>query len=312
MQLLHSIANVLGFSLTPLVALSMAFLYDEKLRKHGYKLAIPVYFQVIMCALSPWTGWIFFVSVANEYTRGPLFFLNVAIDLYCFIILIYANTRSSRDYDKNERIFLAFLYLLILFGNVIQIIFPNILLIWSCVSVSILLYYIFLRELQFKFDPLTGIRNRFSFQKKMLEMQELDTVAIAVFDLNNLKDINDTLGHLEGDKYIVDSATIINNSFQDIGITYRIGGDEFCVLCKQVEESKMKAAFKMLESLSTNQYTNDSYPRTIAYGYEVYKKADTKNIYDTFAKADIAMYAHKMLMKSNEKQSKTMKRNEEQ
>ena len=166
MRIPYIIANVLGFSISPLVPLVLAFLYDDNLYKHRYTLAIPFYFQAALCVLSSWTGWIFFVSNTNEYARGPLFFLNVAISLYAFIIFVYANYQNSRQYDRDERIFLCLLISLVLFGNVIQIVFSNILLIWNCVSASILLYYIFLRELQFKYDPLTGTRNRISFQKK--------------------------------------------------------------------------------------------------------------------------------------------------
>jgi diguanylate cyclase (GGDEF)-like protein len=298
MRIPHIIANVLGFSLSPVVALSLAMLFDEDLGKYRFKLAIPLYFQAVICILSSWNGWIFSVSITNEYTRGPLFFLNAATSLYTFIIFIYANHQSSKEYDSDERIYLILLYVIVLFGNVTQIIFPNILLIWNCVAISNLLYYIFLRDLGFKYDPLTGARNRFSFQKMMIEMQEIDTVGIVVLDLNNLKGINDTFGHLEGDKFISDSATIIKSSFKDIGITYRIGGDEFCVLCKQVSESRLKEAFNLLESLSAKQFTSDSNPILIAYGYEIYKKTDTRNINESFAKADRAMYVHKMILKN--------------
>lgn len=299
MRIPHIIANVIGFSISPLVALSLAFLHDDDdLYQHRYLLAIPFYFQAGLCVLSSWNGWIFFVSSTNEYTRGPLFFLTVAISLYGFMIFIYANYRNSRKYDRDERIFLISLCFLVLFGNVIQIVFSDILLIWNCVSASILLYYIFLRELQFKYDPLTGTRNRISFQKKMTEMQGLDMVAIVVLDINNLKDVNDTKGHLAGDKLICDAATVIKTSFADIGITYRIGGDEFCVLCTVTENDILKAAFSLLESLLIKQSTSDSNSLSIAYGYEIYKRNDGNTIFESFAQADKAMYARKMILKS--------------
>ena len=291
------IANILGFSLAPVVPLTFAFLFDESFFKHRYKLAVPVGFHIVMTFCSAWTGWIFYVDANNEYSRGPLFAINVIINLYCFLIFIYANLKSINEYDLDEKIFLNFLYILIFFGNIIQIIFPNILLIWFCVSLSILLYYIFLRELKFKFDPATGVRNRGSFMEKMMYMLKQDTATIVMLDINSLKEINDTLGHMAGDKYIADAANIIKVSFQDIGITYRIGGDEFSVLCKDVCESKLLSAFKKMDSLLFANNRDNSIPLKIAYGYDIYKKANKETIVDILKRADSAMYVHKSLLK---------------
>lgn len=53
---------------------------------------------------------------------------------------------------------------------------------------------------------------------------------VLIADLNNLKLINDTLGHQYGDEAIKLTADVLHSSFSDIGSCYRIGGDEFCVI----------------------------------------------------------------------------------
>jgi diguanylate cyclase (GGDEF)-like protein len=297
-QIPNIIINVLKFSLTQFIPISLAFLYDDNLYKYQKRLAIPLYFQVALYIISIWYGWKFSVSVYNKYISNPLFILSALVSLYSFIILMYAYHRSSKEYDRDQRIYLFLLSVLVLIASVIQMLFQNILLIGICVSISLLLYYIFLREEQVKFDPMTRILNRSSFDKKIAEIQKLDIVTIVVLDLNNLKIINDTWGHIEGDNCLVDVANIIKLSFKNIGIAYRIGGDEFCVLCEQVEESKLIEAFTMLELLSVKRENNPSVPFAIAYGYEIYKKAEANNIFDSFTKADLAMYAHKLLLKN--------------
>ncbi len=291
------LTNSLGFALAPVIPLAIAFLYDESLGKHKYFLFSPIIVGSVFSLLSPFYGWIFIVSDNNVYSRGPLFSINVVVSLYSFIIMIYSNKKSSKDFDKDQRTFLSLLYLLIISGNIVQIIFKDVIVIWICVALSILLYYIFLRELQFKYDLMTGVRNRFSFEKKIVEMQSLDVVTIIVLDLNNLKNVNDSLGHLEGDKALTDAAYIIKTSFDACGITYRIGGDEFCVLCNSFDKTKLENAFNVIRNLCAKHGPVAGFPFTIAYGYEVYNKLKKVSIFNTFAKADLAMYTNKAIMK---------------
>ena len=84
-------------------------------------------------------------------------------------------------------------------------------------------------------DILTGVKSKYAYIETKLKIDEristgeLKEFAIAVFDLNNLKTINDTQGHDAGDKYIKDSCCIICRQFQHSPV-FRIGGDEFVAL----------------------------------------------------------------------------------
>ncbi|MHB1452427.1 MAG: GGDEF domain-containing protein [Saccharofermentanales bacterium] len=297
----HLITNILGFSLMPAIPLSLAFLYNDKLYKYSRYLCIPILIHTALCIASAWTGWFFTVSADNVYSRGPLFFINVVVSLYSFMILVYANQSGSKEMDRDQRIYLAMLYVLVLLGNVVQIIFPGILLIWVSVALSMLLYYNFLNEAQFKYDPTTGILNRHSFEKRLVELQKLDKATIVVFDLNNLKDINDSQGHFEGDNYLTYAAEIIRESFADHGTAYRIGGDEFCVLCSSaVSQDRLAESFNKIASLSLIHRPDPQIALSIAYGYSIYDKTENDNIYRSFAKADSAMYEHKLNLKSDQ------------
>jgi diguanylate cyclase (GGDEF)-like protein len=83
-------------------------------------------------------------------------------------------------------------------------------------------------------DSLTNIRNRRSFfiesnrvlQKSILENSELFIVSI---DLDYFKKINDTYGHLAGDKVLIEFCNIVNSIIDDDTIFGRIGGEEFCI-----------------------------------------------------------------------------------
>ncbi len=82
------------------------------------------------------------------------------------------------------------------------------------------------------YDLLTGLNNRLAFHRKVgaiMAGQRLNVAAIAMFDLDNLKYVNDTFGHDLGDVYIKSAARIINTSFTKNAVTGRMSGDEFFI-----------------------------------------------------------------------------------
>jgi len=82
-------------------------------------------------------------------------------------------------------------------------------------------------------DLMTGLKNRTAFEEWMNSYksdEKSEDAYIVTFDMNGLKYINDNFGHMKGDQAIVMLAKIIKSTFLPIGITYRIGGDEICVI----------------------------------------------------------------------------------
>ncbi|MBE0450874.1 MAG: diguanylate cyclase [Clostridia bacterium] len=75
--------------------------------------------------------------------------------------------------------------------------------------------------MQYDFDIQTQIKNRTAFDKEMLRKSERNNVTLFVFDLNNLKSVNDQYGHIEGDILIKSSATLLNRCFIEIGEVFR-------------------------------------------------------------------------------------------
>ena len=83
-------------------------------------------------------------------------------------------------------------------------------------------------------DDLTGLHNRRGF--RALAEQHLRFIArkgaalLIYLDLDNLKAVNDTFGHLEGNRALLETAVILRSCFRQADIAARMGGDEFCVL----------------------------------------------------------------------------------
>ena len=291
----HRIANVLGFALCPVVPfiLSNCNNYEKNGLKNRFH-AIPLYINAIMCIISYWTGWIFFVDDRNQYYRGNLFLIPMIISVFYFIRLLM-DVKKSIFYNKNENNkFTILIFFLPMIGAILQITFKDILLIWGNMAISLVLYYILLRELQFRYDAQTGIKNRLAFEKEMEKYIKISkNAAIVVLDINYLKRINDKYGHKEGDEVIINAAKIIQKSFISIGDAFRIGGDEFCVICKETTKELVDAALIKLEELLTEINKERTIKIEMAYGYDFYRKSENESIYSIFSKADYAMYNHK-------------------
>ena len=154
-------------------------------------------------------------------------------------------------------------------------------------------------------DPLTNVNNRIAYEDKEKFLQaEINSesgsdFAIAMFDVNNLKLVNDSYGHDAGDEYLIRACRLICNVFKHSPV-YRIGGDEFvAVLTGSDYEKRDNLADQLAESLSP--YTN-SLPLpddfvSIACGISAYEKGKDLSITDIVKRADDQMYKNKAKIK---------------
>ena len=155
-------------------------------------------------------------------------------------------------------------------------------------------------------DILTGVKSKYAYMEAKLKIDErlskgeLKEFAIAVFDLNNLKAINDTQGHDAGDKYIKDSCSIICRQFQHSPV-FRIGGDEFVVL---LEGEDFKNREALLEAFNLQMEENLRNGReVISCGMEEFKPEENDSFTSIFERADKKMYSRKHILKGTKQQT---------
>lgn len=104
--------------------------------------------------------------------------------------------------------------------------------------VSCILYYVVLFADTFKVDQLTGLLNRRSLYNFVTRNKNRKFSVISA-DLNCLKDINDTGGHRAGDDALKFLASVLLNAGGRKFHPYRVGGDEFVVIGKELQEAKI-------------------------------------------------------------------------
>ena len=143
-------------------------------------------------------------------------------------------------------------------------------------------------------DMLTGINNRNAYISNLDSLTTYNDIMIVTFDLNNLKKCNDTLGHSEGDAYILNSARIINEVFSPYGSCYRIGGDEFCVMIKNASKCPIEMLTEHLEVKEKEfNETNQIIDMHISYGYAIFDDTLDSDLENTRDRADVIMYENK-------------------
>jgi len=114
-------------------------------------------------------------------------------------------------------------------------------------------------------------------------------------DLDYMKIINDALGHLEGDRAIMDVASILKKTFREADIIARIGGDEFAILSLNTADISPEYLLKRLQHQFDrhNAEANRSYQLHISIGWAAFDPEDPRTLDDLMTRADTAMYEQK-------------------
>jgi diguanylate cyclase (GGDEF)-like protein len=147
-------------------------------------------------------------------------------------------------------------------------------------------------------DPMTGLANRRRF-KAMLNRQVStvarhgQTGALLVLDLDNFKQINDTLGHHAGDELIISLAAVVRRSVRATDLIGRLGGDEFAVLLPYAtREHAEHVASKLLDAIrDETTLLAGTHPRKVTTSIGIAMFDDpTLTGAEVLINADLAMY----------------------
>ena len=144
-------------------------------------------------------------------------------------------------------------------------------------------------------DALTGVWNKNAYYTKISELSNQQAYAVAVFDMNGLKGINDSFGHECGDIAILDAVMALKTAFGKENL-YRIGGDEFIAIVEDADKTKMGNCFLRLdEEIGQINQKEQKYQRelSLSKGFAVFDDSKDKEYTDTFRRADEKMYEDK-------------------
>lgn len=144
-------------------------------------------------------------------------------------------------------------------------------------------------------DQLTGAYNRRKYDSELVRIAgKHENVIICMFDVNELKVLNDSKGHNAGDELIIAAANCIKQVYEEYGNVFRTGGDEFvAILEKPVENIELlKDKFVKVQAAWKGSLVDHI---SISSGIASVVEADEKKLYDAILKAEKDMYCEKRL-----------------
>jgi len=174
------------------------------------------------------------------------------------------------------------------------------LLIYACTVRNIIERKAQLAELKYmaRHDGLTGLPNRTLLYEKIKHLIQMPSgqhsFALIVFDLNNFKAINDTLGHSYGDTLLQRLGTLVLNELSADETIVRLGGDEFAVLLPKCDEAVAINKSKQILDIIERPVTIEEITLAIGVSLGIVLFPDHGESPDTLLqRADIAMYSAK-------------------
>lgn len=162
---------------------------------------------------------------------------------------------------------------------------------------------IYMREKLVYKDILTSMKNRQSFEKQLKEddknINDFNSYWAISIDLSDIKYVNNNFGYSHGDKLIQNLADSIEDTFEDIGNCFRIGGDEFIVLIKNEPKEKVERYIELFESVVSSYNKLHDIKMITSLGYDSYKFGYDKSIFDLVSRTDYMMCKNKRRFKTS-------------
>lgn len=280
---LRIVLMALRYSATPLIIAEISLALVKRLRWFVF---IPALALVVINVVSIFTGIVFSVDEANEMQRGVLGYLPFIMVALYGALLIYLLIRQSNK-RPTEILYIIFFAFALSSGVVLPFIFQGQYATIFCTIIAIALFtYFEFSVLQLtKKDSLTGLLNRHAYFADVSNDPKSITAIISI-DMNGLKMINDTVGHAGGDEALVTLALCFVHSLKNKQSGYRIGGDEFIIVCRKTSEEEV---LRLVEQIKKH-VSETEYSCAIGYGLNL---DGSKSIPDLLKESDKMMYAEK-------------------
>lgn len=301
------------------------FAYTLNKKRHSLIYHVLIFFSSIIALL---TFALHVLSIADYHETFFLLDISVGVGAVVSILLLIIDYFKYKDFGKYS-IAGSIAFLIFLFLDMFLYFIRGRSRDGLVVSAGLLFFSIFylidIADAMIKFvvtqskynamekaaymDSLTNIANRRAFDNQ-LDIYEahvshqkgfsLNAVSMIMFDTNNLKMLNDIHGHQSGDFMLIELAKSLTSYFGNLGTVYRIGGDEFVVIC---ENSSIEELQKILQQFETEINQNENSSVNTSYGLSVFDQNQDTNLYSLFARAEEKMYQYKKEYKKNHPQT---------
>ncbi len=246
---LRNVLTAIRYSATPIL---IALIIYALVKKTHWYVVVPAIVLFIINIISIFTGIVFSIDSDGTLKRGVLGYLPyIGVGGYS-VFLIYILVKNSNK-TVSELLPIIFLAFALSTG----LIFPLIIgkeyskIFCTTIAIALFVYYVFMILQLTKKDALTGLLNRQAYYA-FLKNNSKDITAIISIDMNGLKVINDTEGHLAGDIAISTVANCFISASKSKQIVFRLGGDEFIIVCKKTDQTELRELIDTIKNIVSN------------------------------------------------------------
>lgn len=218
--------------------------------------AVPALVCLALLMAVPIKPFIFYIDENNLYNRGMLYAVSiVAASGYILAACILAFREMMDTSDKEMRLEYFWLVIFGLFplvGGLLQNTLYGGDFLWPFTSVALVMVYLNIQQDNVSRDGMTGLNNRRRLDQYISRMHrghmENDTICCSILDIDRFKQINDSLGHQEGDRAICLIAETLKKVYGNTrSFLARYGGDEFVIISRGFDARTEKSYRMELE-----------------------------------------------------------------
>lgn len=280
-----------------------------KIGQRRYIFLLPLVFELFVLISAPKTHLIFYVDELGYYHRAVTFFIQLIP--YCYLLATTAlgihnyrnaETQKERSFALSIALFAIPPFVL---GGLQLLVKANTLdILEFSVVVSLLANYAVSQNNRITTDVLTGLFNREALDVALAEeirnnrKNEKSDLYVLMGDLDGFKSINDTYGHVEGDRALIRAADVLHRTATAYKATAaRYGGDEFVIVLETMDAALpgkiINAINKDLAAVSESA----PYTLSMSIGYARFRSSDT--VTDLLKAADRELYEIKRIRKAS-------------
>ena len=282
MRFLRTLLSVIGYSLRSTAALSLLLVVIPQYKRRFFY-RVPNLINIVVCSTAFFTDIAFGFDENYAFYRGPLGYVAFAVPILYLILILWIIFRNFSEISSMEKYIMPVCAVFCLSASFLDVISGGVRLN-EAIIISSIFFYLVLFNNDNRRDTLTGLLNRQAFYDDC-NLYNRSIEAVSSVDMNGLKDLNDSSGHLAGDKALRTIGGCLNKITDGRTLAYRVGGDEFIILYlhsnAEVIESVEK---KLIDDVTASGYS-------ISTGYAL--RGQKADLDDVITEADNRMYESK-------------------
>lgn len=296
--------NTLTFLDAPLIVILwvlfvLAWTYPDRAFSAWVKglFLLPLGIDVLLFLLNLKYGFIFSISPEDVYCRGSYFWLSYLIPYLYMLPSVALLLRKRKELHRGEMAPFAWFLVICGIGSCLQGLLYGTLLMWSTMAFSTLFLFIFMQQNQMRYDMMTGAWTKETVQRYIhqhVRRGRKVQIGVVFIDLDNFKSINDTYGHMEGDRALRTSVELIQRALRSTDIVARFGGDEFILLIDSATDAGLQIIIQKIERNfeEYNRSSDKDYALEYSFGFALFDP-QKQNINELLERVDEMMYTDK-------------------